>query len=141
MRAVDPLGNTDPTPAARSFSVDTTRSGGAGGASAAVLGRVASVKGRRALLRIRCSGAAGTRCAGRVLIQVKLRLKGRRRLVTIAAGRYALASGQTRRVKVKLNRRGSRLLRRGGSRGLRVRASGPGLRARSLKLRSAGKRR
>lgn len=87
--------------------------------------RRAHVKGKKVSIHLTCSGAKGATCAltvrmtvteifrGRKLIGVTARKKKIRRVtVTVGVARVTLSAGQTKTVKVSLNRTGKRLLRR-----------------------------
>ncbi len=137
VRAVDAVGNADASPAGSAFAVEAAR--GAGIASLA--GRKAKVRGRVALLRIRCSGGAGATCAGRAQIRLKLRgKKGGKRLVVVGRRSFSLSAGQTRTLRVRISRGAARLIGRSRG-GVRAKVSGGGIRTGTLKLRRAGKRR
>lgn len=116
---------------------------------ARLLGARARVRGRVALLRLRCAGMPGARCRGVLRLSARVRVRGRgarrsrarRRNVLIGRGRYALPAGRAGIARVRLTRAGRRMARRRGKRGLRVRVLGPRLRGRALKLKPRGSRR
>jgi hypothetical protein len=103
------------------------------------------LRGKLALVKARCRGAGS--CLGKVRLVVRLRIRrvvhrhGRRhvirrtRNVVIGAGRVRIARGKTGWVKVHLNRRGLRLARRAGRRGLVAILAGKGVKNRPVRLR------
>lgn len=154
VRARDPSGNLDESPAGYTFDVvlptlidvlpppllpplaPEIRPGTAFAAA------VALVRGARALLAVSCRGQQGARCNGalRLVISIGAARSSRRRArnLTIGRARYSLPVGGPRRiVRIGLTREGSRLVRRAGKRGLKVRLVGKGLRSRALTLRTA----
>lgn len=104
---------------------------------------VANVKGDGALLRAHCRGQLGARCMGalRLIARVRAARTSRRRARNVLVGRtrYNLPAGTARTVRVRLNGRGKRLLRRAGRRGLRARLVGASVRNRVVKLRPSGR--
>jgi hypothetical protein len=74
---------------------------------------------RRGALRARCRASGGGLRSCTVLVRAKLGRRGRKRTWTVGRGRVAMRGG-SRRVRVRLNRRGRRLVRR-HRRGRRVR--------------------
>jgi len=153
VRATDQAANTDPTPAERSFALDTEAPEPepepepesppiidigpiipeAAVPVASVVRTAVSVRRGRALLRVRCVGEGV--CRGAVTLVVRVR--------RIAIGRrgYSIAAGRTKTVRVRLTRRGRRLLRRAGRRGLPARAKGVGLENRAIRLKLKGRQR
>lgn len=70
--------------------------------------------------------------------------KGKRRrarTVLVAKGRYNLATGQRKVTRLALTKAGRRLLIRAGRRGLRVRAGGPGVKNRAVRIQTKANRR
>jgi hypothetical protein len=74
---------------------------------------------RRGALRARCRASGGGLRSCTVLVRAKMGRRGRKRTRTIGRGRVAMRGG-SRRVRVRLNRTGRRLVRR-HRRGRRVR--------------------
>lgn len=87
----------------------------------------ASTKGKTLLLRIACRGGAAARCAGPIAVTSRVtRRAGKpaavsarsvkqrpvKMVATVAQGRYSIAAGTSRTVRVTLNRTGRGLLRR-----------------------------
>jgi hypothetical protein len=130
VHAFDLAGNVDPTPASRSFSVDTTMPAGPGtgtgaptGASPAsrrdgsvaiaIRGRRLKLRGRRAVLRLSCPAAeVSPPCAGVLVLKTaaKLGAGDRRRRVPLATARFSIAAGKTQRVALRFTKRAMRLL-------------------------------
>jgi plastocyanin len=81
------------------------------------LGRTAAVRGRIASVRVRCA-AGGAACRGRLVA----RWRGR----TAAIGRFAVPAGRARTVRVRLTRTALAALRRQGSLTVRLVAHGAG---------------
>jgi len=105
---------------------------------AVVLGGRAIVRAGKAKLRVACRGAAGERCEGVLRLAIKLRggngKRARKRNLLIGRARYLASAGQRRNVAVSLTRRGIRLVKRRGRRGLKVKVTGRRLSPRSLRL-------
>lgn len=106
----------------------------------AAAARVAPVKGGSAFVRLRCGGGALCRGVAKLLARVRSRGKARRsarrtRNVVLGRSRFRIPAGQTRVVRIRLNRKGRLLLRRAGHRGLRARLVGRGLRNRVVRLK------
>ena len=89
----------------------------------AIASRVAKVKGGRALLRLRCRG--GGRCKGVVKLLVRRKLIGK--------ARFSIALGKTKTVRVRLNRRGKKLLARRHR--LKAKLRGSGVKPRTVVLK------
>jgi PKD repeat protein len=140
------VGVLSPGPAAGSAAVGPVarRSGGI-----AFAGRVARWRGCKVFVRLRCLGE--TDCRGTLTL---LTLKGRhhvrhrqhRRAQTsrrrgrsggavIGRGRFAVAPGKRRTVRIRFTRAGKRLVKEAGKRGLRAQLVGPGLRKRTVRLK------
>jgi hypothetical protein len=93
--------------------------------------RRALVVRKRARVRLACRGAAGSACRGTLSLTRRTRgvrrVDGRRRVVhrkiVLARSPYALASGRTRAVGLRMTAAGMRLLERSRHRRLRVRAT------------------
>jgi hypothetical protein len=115
---------------------------------AQVLGKVALVRGGKALLRMSCPGPGSCQGALRLIARVATqakRARGRasaaraKRVRNLVIGRasFSIAVGETKLVRVPLTRKGLALLRKAGKRGLKVKLRGSGLVERSLKLKPA----
>lgn len=91
----------------------------------ATAAKIARVKRGRALLKLRCRG--GGPCKGVVQLRVKGKLIGK--------ARFSIASGRARVVRVRLNRRGKKLLRRARRHRLRVKLRGRGVKRRTVLLK------
>lgn len=122
---------------------------------AGLSGSASVIGGGAVLLRLQCP--LGTTCAGVVKLIVELRRarvskrladeavpsrrhKRKRRLV-IGKRRYSIAGGQTAKVRIRLTRKGRRLLRRTRKSGLRVRLVGTGVRNKTVRLKKRGRKR
>lgn len=106
---------------------------------------VAPVKGAAALMRLRCRGQVACRGIAKLVARVRLRRGARRsaaKNIELGRTRFRVPAGRTKALRIRLNRKGRRLLRRAGRRGLRVRLVGRGLRNRAVRLKQwQGKRR
>ena len=138
VRATDQAGNTDASPATRSFSVaapevpggtGTTTdpgNGNTGGGSSGNEGNAEIVGGARASrtpvgangsfsvanVLVKCTGA-GPACAGKIsVIGSMAGASATRRSVTLGGSTFTLGSGKSVRIKSKLTRKGLRLLKR-----------------------------
>jgi hypothetical protein len=81
-----------------------------GGGSARAAARGARVSAGRALVRLACAGDAA--CEGALELLSRGALRGAAKKITVfGEKRYSIAAGAEAAVKVKLNRRGKRLLR------------------------------
>jgi hypothetical protein len=100
------------------------------GRGTAFAARLARVKGGRALLRLRCRGGP---CRGVV------RLLARRKL--IGKARFSIAAGKAKAIRVKLNRKGKRLLRRTRRHRLEVKLGGRGVWPRTVLLKQVQRQR
>ena len=94
-------------------------SGGAGGAPGPFYGlllprvQTSLVSRRRvALIRARCESRAVIGCGGTVTLVTKRALASARRRVELGSGRFQMLAGASPKVRVRLSRRGARLLRR-----------------------------
>jgi hypothetical protein len=112
---------------------------------AAIANPAAWVKGNKALLKLRCRGEQGARCRGQLKLIARVRIHGKKRNVVVGRSKYNLPTNSAVRVlRAKLTRGGFKLVRRAGSRGLRVKLVGKGASNRVVKLkqwRGANKRR
>jgi uncharacterized delta-60 repeat protein len=106
----------------------------------AIAAEVAPIKGTAALLRVRCGGQAV--CRGVAKLVVRIRARGvagssaaRVRNVVLGRSRFRVPAGRTKVLRIRLNRRAQRLLRRAGRRGLRARLIGRGIRHRTVRLK------
>jgi hypothetical protein len=95
------------------------------GRGTATAARVAKVKGGKALLRLRCRGAGPCKGVVKLLLGRKL----------IGKARFSIALGKTKVIRVKLNRKGKKLLARRHR--LKVKLGGSGIRARTVLLKQA----
>ena len=89
---------------------------------AAALGKTVNLKRRLVKLRLRCSGVPGAVCAGQLTLWVRVGPQSSRAKTTkvIASRRFRLAAGSTRIVRIKLSRRGVRLVRAAGAKALKL---------------------
>ncbi|HTU15412.1 MAG TPA: DUF6351 family protein [Solirubrobacterales bacterium] len=114
VRATDIAGNTDPTPAKVPFVVGYPK------ASLALRSRKIEFNRRgRGYARVRCTLSGMNRCHGQATVSVKGRIFGARgsragKDVAISRSKYAVKAGPKRSVRVKLNGRAKRKLRRNG---------------------------
>ncbi len=108
VRAEDPAGNRDPTPARRRFTVDTTPP------KIVIKGKGLRLRHRHIIVRLRCrSSEASPPCVGHVILGTArpLRFRGRRQSVRLAGRHYSLGAGERRRVRLTLPKRKASLLR------------------------------
>ncbi len=90
-------------------------------------------QGRRLRLRVKCAAKAD--CSGflKLLYPRRARArKGKLKLLKLAGARVSVAAGAMRTVRVRLDNRAARLIRRAGGRGLIVTLTGNGVRSRPL---------
>lgn len=142
--ATDAVGNTSACSASSSYAESSPPNGGKG---TAVGPKFALVKGGKALLSLSCPGANA--CGGtlQLVAQVKTGKKrahaksSRRRIrnLVIGTASFAIPAGATQVIRVPLTAKGKALVRKAGSRGLRVKLRGSGVSKRTLRLRQAGK--
>lgn len=109
-------------------------------ASLALAARVAPITGGKALLRLRCPG--DTVCRGVAGLVARVRLAGRAprsakrsRSVLLGQSRFRVPAGRIKVLRIRLNQRGQRLVRRAGHRGLQARLVGRGLQDRAVRLK------
>lgn len=136
---------TPPAPPAPPVAPPVTPgSTGQGGTRKAAVNGVASVKGGKALLKMRCPGV--TTCKGVAKLWVtgssrRSRRGGqssatkRKARVLIGKSRFAIPAGKSRVVRIKLNRKGKRLLRSARRHRLRVRLGGRNVKRRTVLLK------
>ncbi len=107
IRATDRAGNADPTPAARSFEIDSV------GPKLGISRRARRADRRgRFKLTVSCPAAEHGGCAGSVSLKSRIRLRGRSRTITFAARSFRLRSGQRAALALKVSARNLRVLRR-----------------------------
>jgi Ca2+-binding RTX toxin-like protein len=110
--------------------------GGGGGATAstiALAGKSAKVKNGRVPLSLVCTGSAA--CAGSLALTTASAVaSGRKRKRLVAGGRFSVAAGKRKTVKVALNRTGRKLLRRKKSLRVVVTMKMAGQKARTARL-------
>lgn len=104
----------------------------------AIAAAIAKVKHGKALVKLRCRGAG--RCHGRFRLIVRLKVRKGKRLVrrNVRIGKtgFSVAKGRRKVVRVKLTRRGRKLVRHAPKkRGLKVKLRGGGVRNRAVRLR------
>ncbi|HZJ29428.1 MAG TPA: hypothetical protein VFD37_05515 [Solirubrobacterales bacterium] len=114
--------------------------GSEAGSGLALAAGLVPARAGRAIVRMRCFGRRGARCAGvlGLIARVVTRRGGRRvaRRIVIGRARFNHPAGTViRSVPVRLTRPGRLLLRRAGRRALRAVLTGRGLRARAVLLR------
>ena len=114
----------------------------------AVAQKLAPVKGGKALLRLACRGAGRCRGSLRLIARVKVGTgKGakssRRRVRNIVIGRtgFSVPARRTKTIRVRLNGKGTRLVRKAGSRGLKVKLRGRGVANRNVRLKQKQRKR
>jgi hypothetical protein len=112
--------------------------GAAPAAIAHVTRRKVPVRRGKAKLRLQCVG--DTDCHGTLKLTTKVRKgpKKKRKRIVIAKAPFDLAAGASTTIRVKLNRRGRRMLKK--RKKLKARATGPGLVSSKVKLKPAKKR-
>jgi len=121
------------------------------GRGTAVAARLARVRRGRALLRLSCRGGGACRGALRLIARVRVRRgTGRRsrgsaarraRNMLIGKARFSIPAGKKRVIRVGLNRKGRRLLRRARRHRLEVRLRGRGVKNRAVLLQEVRRRR
>ncbi|MGH2945622.1 MAG: hypothetical protein ACRDPC_05065 [Solirubrobacteraceae bacterium] len=132
-RATDQAGNTDPTPASRGFTVDTSpragRSPSPGNPSEGspsdgsptdttvairIKRKRLPLRKRRLVARLACprTEASGP-CRGRIVVKTraKVRFGGKLRRVKLAAARFSIETGETGRVRARLGKKPRRVKR------------------------------
>jgi uncharacterized membrane protein YgcG len=90
--------------------------GGGGSASSAALASLGRIKlsGSKVVVPVFCASAAGGACKGSLTIKAKSGKKRGAKRITIGSSRFSgIAPGTTKRVGVKLNRKGRQLLNKG----------------------------
>lgn len=104
--------------------------------------RVALVKRGKVLFRLTCRGSGRCRGSLRLVARIKVQRQNqpkgsRRQLRNLVVGRirFSIPAHRTRTVRVRLNRKGTRLLRRADRAGLRIKLRGAGVRDRTMRLR------
>jgi hypothetical protein len=112
----------------------------------AAAGKVALVKRGKALLRLRCFGAGPCFGSLRLVARVKARKgkgakrsKRRARNVVIGRAGFTVQARGRRTLRVRLTRRGRKLVRRARKRGVKVKLRGSGVASRTVLLRQAKK--
>ena len=133
VRAIDPAGNADPSPASLAFAVAAGgSSGGGGGGVSGATGAakaptsVPTVGGASSAGAVRVSRtgsftlnnhsvecpAGGSGCAVKTSVTGSVTASAKRKKAKLGGSSYALAPGKKSAVKVKLTKKGLRLLRR-----------------------------
>ena len=112
-----------PSPAPAPFQAPSQPAPVAGRAVLAT--SAAKVKGGKALLKLRCRG--GGPCKGVVKLLAKRKLIGK--------SRFSIAAGKAKVIRVRLNRRGKKLLRRARRHRLKVKLTGTGVKRRTVLLK------
>ncbi len=106
--------------------------------------KFAFVKRGKALLRMTCRGAGPCWGSLRLVYRKKVRKhrgkrakssKRRVRNIVIGRARFSIPLGRTRVVRVQLNRKGRRFVRRAGRRGVKVKLRGSGVANRNVRLK------
>jgi hypothetical protein len=89
--------------------------GGGGSASSAALASFGRIKlsGTKVVVPVFCASAARSACKGSLTIKAKPGKKGAKRIAIGSAKFSGIAPGTTKRVSVKLNRKGRKLLKKG----------------------------
>ncbi|MBW8018024.1 MAG: hypothetical protein FVQ82_17785 [Planctomycetes bacterium] len=116
---------------------DSEADAGTPPAGKAIVRGTAAVKGGRALVKLSCRAAGPCKGTLKLLARVKTGKPKHRKIRSVLIGKasFNLAPGASRTLRVKLNRAGKRLLRSG--RTLRARATGRGVKSRTVKLKRA----
>ena len=102
VRAIDPAGNTDPSPATRSFTVDTTVT-----VDKAKIGKVSlkgpakAKKGKKATYKVKVTNSGNAAATG-----VKLKVKGKGIKAKKSVGKIAADKAKTVKVKLKFKKPG-----------------------------------
>ncbi len=110
-------------------------------AGKAIIRGTAAVKGGRALVKLSCRAAGPCKGTLKLLARVKTGKPKHRKIRNVLIGKasFNLAPGASRTLKVRLSRQGKRLLRSG--RTLKARATGRGVKSRTVRLKRASAKR
>lgn len=110
-------------------------------AGIATVGAKAKVKGGKALLQLKCTGAGA--CSG--VVKLTTSSKGKKgprkqkasKSVLIGHASFSIPAGKSKVVRVKLNGKGKALLQQAGNKGLKVKVTGKGVKKRTVTLKGA----
>lgn len=104
--------------------------------------KITLVKRGKALPRLTCRGPGRCRGALRLVARIKVRRQSgakrsrrRHRNLVVGRRRFSVPARRTKTVRVRLNRKGRRLLRKAGRTGLVIKLRGTGVSDRTLRLR------
>jgi hypothetical protein len=109
VRAIDPVGNVDPTPAAYGFAVVPVTPPPPASPSVSVKSQRLARNGRVSL-RVRCPAGRTSSCVGTVTLQASV--SGKARTVRLGRARFRISSGTTSTVRIKLGKSARKLLAR-----------------------------
>lgn len=129
-----------PTPTALPPPVAGTQPHAVSRVPLALAPRVAQSNGSKVLLPLRCVAQMACRGVAKLVARVPVRRSVRRsakraKNVVLGRSRFRVPAGRTKVLRIRLNRKGRRLLRRAGRRGMRARLVGRGLRNRMVRLK------
>lgn len=134
------LAVTADTTVTATFKPKGKSGGGEPAAIAHVTRRKVPVRRGKAKLRLQCVGDVACHGTLKLTTKVKVRKghKKKRKRVVIARAPFDLAAGASTTIKVKLNRRGRRILKK--RKKLKAQATGPGLISSKVKLKRVKKK-
>lgn len=123
VRAVDTVGNVDPSEATVVFTVNRPVTGGGGGAFTKtpagnlvlIAGKAVKISKRRyATVALNCAG--GRACAGRVILATSKPIRysavQRRRIVRLGSAKFSIPATRTRRVRIRISKAKIKLVRK-----------------------------
>lgn len=115
----------------------------------AVAGRVAKSRGEHAMVKLHCTG--GGSCEGSVKLVYKekisqivkrhgkMEIRHRTKTVIVGEAKFSIVAGGHDRLKVKLDKLGVALAKKGGRQGLNIRLYGHDVRGRGVRLKDLGR--
>lgn len=114
MRAIDAVGNVDPTPAERDFTIDTTPLRD-DTVTIKIKGKRATLgRNRRVIVRLACPAQeVSPPCSGTLRLKTarKIHFGGMGRRPVLAKCRYSLGAGEKRGLNLRLSKRKANLVR------------------------------
>ncbi len=102
-------------------------------AGTAIVGSKAKVKGGKALLKVKCQGTGP--CKGTVKLTARSVTKKKAKKVVIGHASFAILPGKSKVIHVKLSSKGKALVSKAGKKGLKVKASGKGVKQGTVVLK------
>jgi alpha-tubulin suppressor-like RCC1 family protein len=140
------LSGSGASPVTTSTTPTTTTTSSTGSSAVAGIAHAAgsaAVKGRKALVKLTCTGEGA--CNGSLKLVARVVQKGtakgqrrkRVREIVIGTASFSIAEGKTETLRVHLSAKASSLLGKAGRRGLKLRVTGSDVKAGALVLRQA----